>query len=142
MKPYACAISLSLLACGDNVNVYSDIGTVNQAAKKKPDAGTPAAVTVRSAAGQCECWSTSFTSSTYDIYFAIDDRPGQPGQLELYMPDGLPYVTHTTTTQADGRAWVRLPVAGTWITQYHMYGTWTAKAWFSDYAQTTFEIHE
>jgi hypothetical protein len=55
----------------------------------------------------------------------------QTQRLELYTPDGSLYKQFTTEFDADagrvqGRTAVetRLPVGGTWITEYSLFGTW------------------
>ncbi len=56
-------------------------------------------------------------------------------RLELVTPDGSVYQRLTTEVgSADGRARVETPVrvAGTWITEYQLFGTWTVNVYLDD----------
>lgn len=53
-------------------------------------------------------------------------------RLELVTPDGSLYQRFSSDVEsADGRAHVEtpVPVAGTWITEYQLYGTWTVNVY-------------
>lgn len=56
-------------------------------------------------------------------------------RLELIAPDGAVYQTLTTTIDnAQGQAFVetRVPVAGSWITQYGLFGRWHVKVYLDE----------
>ena len=67
---------------------------------------------------------------------------GQPSQqrresasVELITPDGSVYQTLTQPVESVTGTTVvetRLPVAGTWITQYDLHGRWTVNVYLDD----------
>lgn len=90
-------------------------------------------------------WKTSYSvNSTYELYFALDVIGTIVGtstlQLEIVMPGGLPYqVLLDTFTAASGepidggiRIWKSIPVAGTMIQQFAIYGEWSATAFVQE----------
>jgi hypothetical protein len=108
-------------------------------------------------------WKTSYAANdTYDVWFALDVSGPVAGShtysLFVFMPNGFAYeafeVTYSATgcsitcsvdQTADGiRVWISMPVAGTMIQQFQLYGVWTAEAWIdaatSPTAVTEFEI--
>lgn len=56
-------------------------------------------------------------------------RPGQEQHLEVFAPDGSVYQRTATALSQNGRTETRLPVAGTWITQYSLYGEWCVQVY-------------
>lgn len=81
-------------------------------------------------------WATSFTiSSTYDVFAAFDVPSNLAGDhvahFEFISPDGAVFqrsdVPFNMGSSSAMRVWASLPVAGTWIQQYQMVGTWSVK---------------
>ncbi|MFI5339005.1 MAG: hypothetical protein ACHQ7N_04110 [Candidatus Methylomirabilales bacterium] len=100
-----------------------------------------------------------------DLLILVEYRDLAPGphtqRLQLYLPDGALYQQFTTAVEAGGAAQgraeahpeharaprapgeqpgkeqvvTRLPVGGTWITQYSLYGTWHVEVYL-DQART------
>ena len=100
-----------------------------------------------------------------DLMFRVEYQALAPGphtqRLQLYLPDGALYQQFTTAVEAGGAAKgpaeahpehalaprapgahperekvvTRLPVGGTWITQYSLYGTWHVEVYL-DQART------
>ncbi len=61
-------------------------------------------------------------------------------RLELITPDGSVYQNFTApVSSATGTAVVetRLPVAGTWITEYSLHGRWTVNVYLDDAVKAT-----
>lgn len=90
-------------------------------------------------------WKTSYSvNSTYELYFALDVIGAIVGtsflQLEIVMPSGLPYqvfvdsFTASSGEPIDGgiRIWKSIPVAGTMIQQFSIYGEWSATAYVQE----------
>lgn len=77
--------------------------------------GTPTGGTAFSGGGLRDLW----------IVVAWSDLAGPHTQrLELRSPDGSLYQRLTTRVQGASSVQARLPVGGTWITEYRLFGAW------------------
>ena len=112
-------------------------------------------------------WKSAYSANgTYELYFALDITEDVIGPhlytLFIFMPGGLPYgyiqstftATECTsvfggtcsveTTSGGIRVWTSMPVAGTMIQQFQLYGTWRADVHIDGSAgptaSTNFEI--
>ncbi len=80
-------------------------------------------------------------SALRDLLILVKYRDLTPGPhtqlLQLYLPDGALYQQFMSAVGPGAPAQVetRLPVGGTWITQYSLYGTWHVEVYL-DQAQT------
>lgn len=100
-------------------------------------------------------WQTVYSASTtYDIYFAADVVGPSASSIttptvDVSAPGGTPYAAYPPSASrsvapiACGvRFWVSMPVAGTFIDQYGLYGVWTATASIgSQSVSTSFTIN-
>lgn len=79
-------------------------------------------------------------ATTYDLYLAFDIPQALAGQhvaaFEVASPDGAIYqrttVAFTPGASTQYRVWSSMPVAGTWIQQFAMSGTWTVRVFLDD----------
>ena len=86
-------------------------------------------------------FKTSFPiSTTHELYFAFDvPVPADYQQVARFVvtsPNGATFQTtqvpFSTGTSTRYRVWSSMPVAGTWIEQFQIKGTWTLKVYLSD----------
>jgi hypothetical protein len=138
-KLLAALVALMLIACGSPLAPEAeDVPTSTTAelkacgAKVAP-AGWQAQV---SATSTRPIFSSSFAiSSASDLFFAFDTSGALAGQhqatFEVTSPDGAMYqrkqVPFVPGSSTHTRVWSSMPIAGTWIQQFAMTGTWTVK---------------
>ncbi len=133
----AALVSLTLVACGSPmVPAAEDLSATSQAELK---AARPAAAVWQvqvSATSTNPIFKTSFViATTYDLFMAFDLPVALAGQhlaaFEITSPGGTVFqrteVPFSTGTSTHYRVWTSMPVAGTWIQQFSMTGTWSVR---------------
>ncbi len=73
-----------------------------------------------------------------DVLLVVSSRRtggGHTQRLDVFAPDGAVYQRFTAPIDRDGHVETRLPIAGTWIVQYGMYGQWCVELYLDDGAR-------
>ena len=143
------ALMLCLAACGTPVAAPPTEQLIGTSA----DELTSPQRTLRlSASDTRPDFKKNFTiATTPDLFVAFDYHSKSPGShkatFEILAPSGILYQTTDVpfvVTQHAARVWNSLPVAGTWVEQYSMSGTWQVQVYLDDAsdpaASTTFVL--
>jgi hypothetical protein len=137
-KLLGALLVLSAVACGGPLQpAGEELVGVSQSELKAPAANT---VRVSDSSTDPAFESQFSIANTYDVFFALDltskVRGAHTATYEVSAPSGAIYqvtnVAFTVSGTSGYRVWSSMPVAGTFIEQYSMSGTWKVKVFLDN----------